>query len=342
MANGAEPKEMRSSADSGVESTTESASRPHHSMSSTDTFHWIASARTDVGMVRKVNEDACIERPDIGMWAVADGMGGHSAGDLASGKIVEALAGIPHHDKMSTLVADIEAKLIQVNDELRDIAARQNMSTVGSTVAALVVKGRFGMCLWVGDSRVYRVRGGQIEQLTQDHAFVEDLVEKGILSREDAANHPQSNLVTRAVGAQDGLKLDLEIFELEDEDTFILCSDGLDKEVSEDEIAELCLRESVERLSNELVELALARGSRDNVTVISVMVRNGAAADDARPGSPGLAKPEASPEIEPLADLPDDARTDFGRLARSKGSGAQSHKLMPDEEATIRRPDLED
>jgi protein phosphatase len=203
-----------------------------------DAFHWIASARTDVGMVHKViNEDACIERPDIGVWAVADGMGGHSAGDVASGEIIEALANIPHHDKMSALVADIETRLIEVNDDLRNIAARQNMGTVGSTVAMLVVKGRFGMCLWAGDSRVYRVRNGQIEQLTQDHAFVENLVEKGILSREDAANHPQSNLVTRAVGAQGGLKLDVEIFELNDQDMFVLCSDGLHKEVSEAEIA---------------------------------------------------------------------------------------------------------
>ena len=189
-------------------------------------------------MVHKViNEDACIERPDIGVWAVADGMGGHSAGDVASGEIIEALANIPHHDKMSALVADIETRLIEVNDDLRNIAARQNMGTVGSTVAMLVVKGRFGMCLWAGDSRVYRVRNGQIEQLTQDHAFVENLVEKGILSREDAANHPQSNLVTRAVGAQGGLKLDVEIFELNDQDMFVLCSDGLHKEVSEAEIA---------------------------------------------------------------------------------------------------------
>ncbi|MEM7407743.1 MAG: protein phosphatase 2C domain-containing protein, partial [Pseudomonadota bacterium] len=286
----------------------------------------------------------CIKRADIGLWAVADGMGGHAAGDLASGKIVEQLQQIPDHEKLSALVADVENRLTSVNDELRDIAAQQNMSTVGSTVAALVIRGRFGMCLWVGDSRVYRVRTGGIEQLTQDHAFVEDLVEKGILSREAAANHPQSNLVTRAVGAQDGLKLDLEIFELHDNDIFVLCSDGLDKEVSEDEIAELAAKEESDRLSDELVELALRRGARDNVTVVTVTVKDGTATDFGSLKPPPRRAPEPRPidtEMEGSDELPEGARTDFRRLAREDDNG-RSAKLLDDEEVTIRRTDLDD
>jgi protein phosphatase len=316
-------------------------------MASNESFHWIASARTDVGMVRKVNEDACIDRAEIGLWAVADGMGGHAAGDLASGKIVEELALVPAHEKLSTLVAEVESRLTSVNDQLRNLAATQNMNTVGSTVAALVLKGRFGMCLWAGDSRVYRVRAGGIEQMTQDHAFVEDLVEKGILTREAAANHPQSNLVTRAVGAQDGLKLDLEIFDLQDNDIFVLCSDGLDKELSEQEIADAALRVDPSKLSDELVELALSRGSRDNVTVVAVMVKDGTATDFSalRPSTPSRAP------IEAMADLPDDARTDFRRFARPDSPDSpdsesqkppQTEPLLDDEDITIRRPDIKD
>jgi protein phosphatase len=310
-------------------------------MSSPDAFNCIDSERTDVGMVRQINEDACLSRPEIGLWVVADGMGGHSAGDVASGKIVEQMAEVGAHDKLSALVAEVESRLLDVNDELREIAAEQNISTVGSTVAALVIKGRFGMCLWVGDSRVYRVRGGEIEQLTQDHAFVEDLVEKGILSREDAANHPQSNLVTRAVGAQDSLKLDLEIFELRDDDLFIVCSDGLDKEVTEAEIAATSSRHEPTRLSDELVGLALARGSRDNVTVISVKVQDpklhnaGASAKPARRPAPEV----PTRDLEATRELSEDERTDFRRLARNDPPDV---RLLDAEEATVRRPNPND
>ena len=304
-------------------------------MASDDSFHWIAASRTDVGMVRKVNEDACIDRADIGLWAVADGMGGHAAGDLASGKIVEQLGLVSAHEKLSTLVAEVETRLIDVNHELRELATTQNMSTVGSTVAVLVIKGRYGMCLWVGDSRVYRVRGGSIEQLTQDHAFVEDLVEKGIITREAAVNHPQNNLVTRAVGAQDVLKLDLEIFKLQDNDMFVLCSDGLDKELSEQEIADIATREDATRISDELVELALSRGSRDNVTVLNVLVKNGTATDfgSLRPVRQNAAAP---PQIAASDDLQGDPSTDFRPLAQ-KGQPRGSH-LLGEEDNTVRRP----
>jgi serine/threonine protein phosphatase PrpC len=124
---------------------------------------------------------------------------------------------------------------------------------------------------------VYRCRAGQIVQVTQDHALVEEFVEKGILTREQAASHPQGNLVTRAVGATDVLKLDMEIVELQPGDVFVLCSDGLDKELDSDEILEVVERQNDRSLSDVLVDLALSRGSRDNVTVISVEIDGDAA-----------------------------------------------------------------
>ncbi|MBT6277336.1 MAG: serine/threonine-protein phosphatase [Chromatiales bacterium] len=304
-------------------------------MSSETVLNWISSIRTDVGMARKVNEDACLERSEVGLWAVADGMGGHAAGDVASGKIIDQLNAAEAGGDLSEAVTDIEARLIRVNGELRELAASKNISTIGSTVAALLIKGRFGMCLWAGDSRVYRVRDGQIKQMSQDHAFVEDLVEKGILTRKDAASHPQSNLVTRAVGAQEHLKLDIEIFELAHDDIFILCSDGLDKEVSEQEMAATALREDPEAISSELVNMALDRGARDNVTVATVTMRD--------PAGPSRKQPskDIDEKIRELSahdvDLEDvGSTTDFGRLARKQPAPL----LLDDEDVTVRRPNV--
>ena len=206
------------------------------------------------------------------MWVVADGMGGHSAGDLASTMIVERLQALEAGPSLSRLVEQAEATLEAVNAELRRLAATREASTIGSTVVALIAHGAHAVCLWAGDSRAYRLRGGVLEQVTQDHALVADLVERGVLSAEQAANHPQSNLVTRAVGAADVLKLDVEILSLAPGDRFILCSDGLDKELRDEEIRDLLVREDVADPADALVELALSRGSRDNVTVVAVRI----------------------------------------------------------------------
>lgn len=241
-------------------------------MDAQNPFTWSSSSRSDVGMVRDVNEDACLERPDLGLWAVADGMGGHSAGDVASRMIVETLDAIPPAPRLSAMVEAVERGLLEVNSRLKEIAARQDTHTIGSTVAAMLASGRHCVCLWAGDSRIYRFRDRTLEKLTQDHALVEELVEKGVLSREEAAHHPQGNLVTRAVGASQELYLDMEMCELNDDDVFILCSDGLDKEVEDAEIAEVIARENGADLSEVLVDLALSRGGHDNVTVVAVRI----------------------------------------------------------------------
>lgn len=233
---------------------------------------WSSSSRTDVGMVRDINEDAYLDRPDMGFWAVADGMGGHTAGDVASGMICEALNALKPPASLSGFVDDVESQLLRVNDKLRAIAKGNESQTIGSTVAALVAQGRHAVCIWAGDSRIYRCRAGQIVQITQDHALVEELVEKGILTRLQASTHPQGNLVTRAIGATDVLKLDLEIVELQPGDIFVICSDGLDKELKPTEILQIAQRQNDRSLSDTLVDLALSRGSRDNVTVVTVHI----------------------------------------------------------------------
>ena len=241
-------------------------------------YTWLSASRTDPGLVRKENEDAVLERPEAELWAVADGMGGHTAGHVASRAIVDRLAELPANPVLSRFVTDVETALLGVNVHLRNLGKTSVSSTIGSTVVALMLHGNHGVCMWAGDSRAYRLRDGELIQLTQDHALVEELIESGYLDRDQASLHPQANLITRAVGAHETLKLDLEIFELHDGDMFILCSDGLDKEVSKADIAEVaneCLRGRIAAPAAEaLVGLALARGARDNVTVSSVTIHN--------------------------------------------------------------------
>ena len=179
-----------------------------------------STARTDVGMVRQHNEDAFLARPDLGIWAVADGMGGHSAGDLASEMIVGRLGELHYQPRLGLAVDEVETVLEEINSTLRSLAISRAAATIGSTVVTLLIRGAHAVCLWAGDSRLYRLRDAQLEQLTQDHTLVADLVARGALGAEQAANHPQSNLVTRAVGAVEGLKLDLDILLFGEAHTF--------------------------------------------------------------------------------------------------------------------------
>ncbi|MDX1434738.1 MAG: protein phosphatase 2C domain-containing protein [Gammaproteobacteria bacterium] len=265
-------------------------------MSETPSITWRSSGLTDVGLVRELNEDAFLDRPDLGLWVVADGMGGHFAGDVASDMIVASLGELAPAASLSEFVDAVEDRLIEINEQLRDYAAREQTHTIGSTVAALLAHGRFGVCLWAGDSRVYRFRDGTLEQITQDHALVEELVERGVLTREQALDHPHGNLVTRAVGAADSLFVDMEMFELRPGDTFVLCSDGLDKEVESHEIARVLADAAGGDASRPLVDLALERGSRDNVTVIAVHIEDA----DARGAGPSP-RDQATEQPDPEA-----------------------------------------
>jgi len=239
------------------------------------TFRWVSAAAADVGTVRSLNEDAYLDRPDIGLWVVADGMGGHDAGDLASRSVVESLAGIGRQANLGSYVDELRLRLLSVNRALREEAERRSESVIGSTVAALIAVGRHAVAVWAGDSRVYLFRGGTLRPLTHDHSQVEELIAKGSLTRDQAENHPATNVITRAVGGDDDLRLDAQIQEILDQDICLLCTDGLTKEVKEQEIAET-LRDSDLRLAPQsLVGLACRRGGRDNVTVVAVQFHGG-------------------------------------------------------------------
>ncbi len=165
---------------------------------------WKSASLTHVGNFRKINEDSTLDAPQSGLWAVADGMGGHSAGDVASQLIVSSLSALPREATLSQKVKRVDDVLGVVNSQLLLIAEKEGgRRIVGSTVVALAaVDEGFAVCAWAGDSRLYRLRGAVLEQISQDHSQVEEMIMRGELLRVDAEKHPSSNVITRAVGAR--------------------------------------------------------------------------------------------------------------------------------------------
>ncbi len=235
-------------------------------------FAWQACATTHVGRKRKYNEDAVFEDKQHGLWAVADGMGGHSSGDVASSMIVQKLQELDHDAELATRIDQIEDNLLVVNRNLQNMAReRSQPTTIGSTIAALLLHKCYFCYLWAGDSRVYRMRERTLRQLTVDHSQVEQYIEQGLINREEAMTHPHSNMITRAVGVTKEFYLDMEIQELQPGDRFLLCSDGLNKHVDDVEIEELLRGPGdVQKMSQRLSDMTLERGAVDNFSIILV------------------------------------------------------------------------
>lgn len=228
-------------------------------------------SRTDVGLKRKINEDAVMVRTERGLWAVADGMGGHDAGEVASGKIAEALATLPIVYTLQETVDNALAALRRVNYELIALARGGGQPrTIGSTVVGLAISGEEFRCFWAGDSRAYRVRAGRIVQLSRDHSLVHDLVLAGMLSEAEARVHPNANVVTRAIGVSEELQVDVVSGDVREGDIFLLASDGLTRVVEDDEIAEELVSNALVDAGDRLINLVLERGAPDNVSLIIV------------------------------------------------------------------------
>jgi len=231
-------------------------------------------ALTHIGLVRQRNEDALLERPDLGLWAVADGMGGHEAGDFASASIVTALGAIEPPADLGDFAEAAIAELHAVDAALRTRAAKLGPSVViASTVVVLLANADEFACLWAGDSRLYRWRPGQpsgeFRQLTVDHSKVQEMVEAGLLGPEEAHRHPYSNIVTRSIGGGH-----LEFGHLREAvqpgDRFLLCSDGLTNMVEDAEIAQELAAAPPREAALRLRDHVLARGAIDNVTIVIV------------------------------------------------------------------------
>ncbi len=228
-------------------------------------------AKTDVGKVRKVNEDSMIAVPELGMFVVADGMGGHSGGDFASQCLVARMAQIDHNLPSADVMRAMRAAMLESHYEILAEADRRG-STIGTTAVGLILSEPHFACLWVGDSRLYHSRNGKMIQLSRDHSLVNELVDSGQITPEQAKTHPQGNVITRAVGVGESLEIDKLRGSYEPGDRFLLCSDGLSGFVDDVVIAQYLHTAPITSVCNELIQLALEGGGRDNITVIVIEI----------------------------------------------------------------------
>lgn len=237
---------------------------------------------THAGAVREVNEDSVLVAP--GVYVVADGMGGHTAGEVASAIAVRRLEGLAGRDHITP--DDVRAELAAANaDVLADAAANPQRAGMGTTVAGLATVDAAGSVHWalfnIGDSRVYRLVGGALTQLTVDHSEVGELLGSGVITEREAQSHPMRHVVTRAVGTDPGPEVDLWVFPPSAGERFLICSDGLPLELTDDEIgAVLHAIDDPQVAADALVSKAVAAGGRDNVSVVIVDSAPGVASPD--------------------------------------------------------------
>lgn len=228
-------------------------------------------SRTHVGLKRKINEDSILDDTERGLWAVADGMGGHDAGEVASAAVVDALRRLPDSSDFERFTRLAVEALRQVNDDLIRLARSDNKDkTIGSTVVGLAIAGDRFRCFWAGDSRAYWLRGGEIMRLSRDHSLVQDLVDAGMLKPEEAEGHENANVITRAIGVRERLEVDTVSGDAQPGDIFLLASDGLTRLVDDTEIAAQLDSGSMEAAADKLIEAVLERGAPDNVSVVIV------------------------------------------------------------------------
>lgn len=230
-------------------------------------------SRTHVGLRRKINEDSVLVDCERRLWAVADGMGGHDAGEIASTMVTDALRCLPEARTINELAQQAVEALRQVNRQLLDLAqsqAQDHETTIGTTVVGLTVDdGAFG-CFWMGDSRAYRIRGGEISRVTHDHSVVQNLVDAGMLKPEEAETHENANLITRAVGVNEKFEIEVVTGDARPGDQFLLASDGLTRVVRDEELAAELNHREPEDAADQLIDLVMARGAPDNVSLVIV------------------------------------------------------------------------
>lgn len=233
-------------------------------------FSFETGAATHQGCVRDHNEDRYMSKPASGVWVVADGMGGHEAGDFASQTIADTIASIGMPSSAPDLQARFMDRLTQAHDLIQQQSARLNGATVGATLVSFLAFEQHFACVWSGDSRIYLMRDGSFTQVTIDHTEVQELLNNGSITPEQAETWPRKNVITRAIGVSDRPRTDEKYGTLNPGDVFLLCSDGLTEHVQDSEMAQILARSDAQASCDQLVELTLSRGARDNVTVMVV------------------------------------------------------------------------
>jgi serine/threonine-protein phosphatase Stp1 len=230
-----------------------------------------ACVATHVGKVRRINEDAVLDLGRLGLWAVADGVGGADAGDRASQLIVTSLSRVADPASAAGFLDQVRAVLEGANHQLRtEAAALGSDRLIASTVVCLLFFQHWYCGVWAGDSRIYRLRSQRLEQITHDHSEVQSLLDYGLITPEEARQHPSANVITRAIGADDVLLLDAVEGTIESGDAFLLCSDGLTKVVEDREIGAVLGSRSSAETVRDLIQTTLDRGAPDNVSVAAI------------------------------------------------------------------------
>jgi serine/threonine protein phosphatase PrpC len=264
------------------------------------------SAQSDVGRVRSVNEDSFLAEAPV--FLVADGMGGHARGDAASQAVVETFRRHLEAGRPSSPEQVLDA-IHSSNEAVRALSAEgeEGTAVAGTTLTGVALvdvgdgAGFHWMVFNIGDSRVYAWDGRTLEQLSVDHSAVQELVDAGLIRADEAERHPDRNVITRAIGADDVVDPDVWLIPAAGRQVFLICSDGLSKEVDDEQLAQILAGDTGHAvgLAGELVEAALDHGGRDNVTVIVVESDLGASDDDEatrdRPGSASRANEDTTP-----------------------------------------------
>ena len=240
---------------------------------STAPLLWRSAARTATGKVRTGNEDAVLERPQHGLWVVADGMGGHRSGALASRLIVDSLAELPLAGRLAERLGQVRQCLHRLNRQLGQtptVTAACPDPVIGSTVVALLIEAQRAACVWAGDSRCYLWRAGRLYQLTRDHSLVQQLIDEQQLAPEQAASHPAAHALTRAVGVGEELALEVIELDLLPGDAFLLCSDGLYQDLAPEALGAALALPSAGLAVQRLFDLALHGPARDNLSAVVI------------------------------------------------------------------------
>jgi protein phosphatase len=229
---------------------------------------WQSDSYTDTGKIRSLNEDSVLDLNAQKLWLVADGMGGHSNGDFASQLVTSTLSNYIASPRAGICKARLIADLANCNTQLVEKADRENAGVIGCTVAALQARQTSILCTWSGDSRIYRLRGDELMELTSDHSIHSAVKDRDRLRFPKALSEPSQQL-TGAIGGDPQLALEHCWYQLQEGDAFLLCTDGLNKEVSDEQIRSVMLESSTgDKVLNELAQLYRDSGARDNIGMV--------------------------------------------------------------------------